>query len=156
MIILIRSWGYSNAFLSSVHPLLLTSFPLILGWAFLYYYYFFFSLLFILFFSFSYLFSTFLVPDIVLFCLLKGFVVVSLLNCVWLFCDPVDCSLPCSFIQEISQARIQERVASSFSRGSSRSRIESISFALAGRFFFFFFSFWQADSLWTCAYQNTL
>ena len=33
--------------------------------------------------------------------------------------DPVDCSLPGSSVSEILQARIHERVAISFSRGSS-------------------------------------
>ena len=37
-------------------------------------------------------------------------------------CDPIDCSLPGSSIHGISQARILEWVASSFSRGSSRPR----------------------------------
>ena len=34
-------------------------------------------------------------------------------------CDPMDCSLPGSSVQGISQARILEWVAISFSRGSS-------------------------------------
>ena len=34
-------------------------------------------------------------------------------------CDPMDCSLPGSSIHEIFQARILERIAISFSRGSS-------------------------------------
>ena len=37
-------------------------------------------------------------------------------------CDPVDCSLPCSSIYGIFQARILEWVATSFSRGSSQPR----------------------------------
>ena len=37
-------------------------------------------------------------------------------------CNPMDCSLPVSFVHGISQARIVERVAISFSRGSSRPR----------------------------------
>ena len=37
-------------------------------------------------------------------------------------CDPVDCSPPGSSVHGISQARILEWVASSFSRGSSRPR----------------------------------
>ena len=35
------------------------------------------------------------------------------------FCDPMDCSLPCSFAHGILQARILEWLAISFSRGSS-------------------------------------
>ena len=42
----------------------------------------------------------------------------KLLSRVWL-CDPVDCSLPGSWIHGILQARILEWVAISFSRGSS-------------------------------------
>ena len=41
----------------------------------------------------------------------------SLQSCLTL-CDPMDCSPPCSSVQGISQARILEWVASSFSRGS--------------------------------------
>ena len=37
-------------------------------------------------------------------------------------CDPMECSMPGSFVHGISQARILERVASSFSRGSSPPR----------------------------------
>ena len=33
------------------------------------------------------------------------------LSCVWLFCDPMDCSLPGSSVYGISQARILEWVA---------------------------------------------
>ena len=46
-------------------------------------------------------------------------------------CDPIDYSLPGSFVHGISQARILERVATSFSRGSSwrrnRTRVSCIS-----------------------------
>ena len=52
-------------------------------------------------------------------------------------CDPIDCSLPGSSIHGILQARILERVAISFSRGSSDPGTESGSPAL------------QADSLWS-------
>ena len=41
---------------------------------------------------------------------------------VQLFCDPMDCSLPGSSVHGISQARILEWVATSFSRGSFQSR----------------------------------
>ena len=46
-------------------------------------------------------------------------VVVWLLSCVWLFCDPMDCNHPGSSVHGISQARVLEWVAISFSRGSS-------------------------------------
>jgi len=37
-------------------------------------------------------------------------------------CDPMDCSLQCSSVHEIFQARVLEWVAISFSRGSSQPR----------------------------------
>ena len=43
------------------------------------------------------------------------------LSCLVL-CDPMDCNLPGSSVHGISQARIQEWVAISFSRGSSQLR----------------------------------
>ena len=46
--------------------------------------------------------------------------VVQSLSCVWLFWDPMDYSLPSSSVYGISQARILERVAIFFSRGSSQ------------------------------------
>ena len=52
-------------------------------------------------------------------------------------CNPMDCSLPGSSVHGILQARILERVAISFSRGSSDPGTESGSPAL------------QADSLWS-------
>ena len=54
----------------------------------------------------------------------------------WLtLCNPMDCSPPGSTVHEISQARIQERVAMPSSRGSSWPReIKSMSPALTGRF----------------------
>ena len=55
--------------------------------------------------------------------------VASFANCCCLvtklclsFCDPVDCSSPCSSVHGISQARILEWVAMPSSRGSSRPR----------------------------------
>ena len=49
-------------------------------------------------------------------------VVVESLSHVWLFSDPMDCSSQGSFVHGISQARILECEAISFSRGSSRNR----------------------------------
>ena len=49
-------------------------------------------------------------------------VCVCMLSCVQLFCDPVACSPPVSFVYGIFQARILEWVAISFSRGYSRPR----------------------------------
>ena len=45
--------------------------------------------------------------------------VVQLLSCLRLFCNPMDCSLPGSSVPGISQVRILEWAAISFSRGSS-------------------------------------
>ena len=47
----------------------------------------------------------------------------------------MDCSLPGSSVHGISQARILEWVAISFSRGSSSPGIEPVSPAMAGEFF---------------------
>ena len=47
--------------------------------------------------------------------------------------DPMDCSLPGSSIHGIFQARILERVAISFSRGSSRPRDRTWASCIAGR-----------------------
>ena len=47
--------------------------------------------------------------------------VLSRVPCLTL-CDPMDCSLPRSSVHEISQARILEWVAISYSRGSSQPR----------------------------------
>ena len=48
------------------------------------------------------------------------------------FCDPMNCSLPGSFVVGISQVRILEWVAISFSRGSSQPRDQT---PVAGGFF---------------------
>ena len=45
-----------------------------------------------------------------------------MLNCVWLFCDPMDCSLPGSYVHGILQARIYRVIAVSFSSGASQPR----------------------------------
>ena len=50
-------------------------------------------------------------------------------------CDPMDCSPLGSSLHGISQARILERIAISFSTGSSHPGIEPTSLALAGGFF---------------------
>ena len=50
-------------------------------------------------------------------------------------CNNMDCSPPGSSVHGISQARILEWVAISFSRGSSRPRDQTHVFCLAGRFF---------------------
>ena len=50
-------------------------------------------------------------------------------------CDPMDCIPPGSSVHGISQVRILEWVATSFSRGSSPPRDQPVSPTLAGRFF---------------------
>ena len=62
-------------------------------------------------------------------------------TCTWLYptlCNPVDCSLPGSYVHGIFQARILEQVAISYSRISSPPKDQTqslVSSALAGRFF---------------------
>ena len=50
-------------------------------------------------------------------------------------CDPADCSPPGSSVHGISQARILEWVAISFSRGSSWPRDQTQVYCIAGSFF---------------------
>ena len=50
-------------------------------------------------------------------------------------CDPMDCSSPGSSVQGISQARILERIAISFSRRSSQPRDQTQVCCTAGEFF---------------------
>ena len=63
--------------------------------------------------------------------------VLSCSSCLTL-CDPMDCSLPGSSVNEISQARILEWIAIFFSRGSSqprdRTRISGVSCLIGGFF----------------------
>ena len=58
-----------------------------------------------------------------------------LLSGVQLFCDPMDYSPPDSSVHGISQSRILEWVAISFSRGSSQHRDQTQVSHIAGRFF---------------------
>ena len=50
-------------------------------------------------------------------------------------CDPMDCSLPCSSLHGIFQARVLEQVAISFSRGSSQPRDRTWVSHIVGRRF---------------------
>ena len=52
-----------------------------------------------------------------------------------ILCNPTDCSLPVSSVRGILQARILERVAIPFSRGSSRPRDRTQVPSIPGRFF---------------------
>ena len=70
--------------------------------------------------------------------LLKDFiqlVVVQFQSHVWLFCEPVDSSVPSSSVHGISQARIQERSAIPSPGDLPNPGIEPTSPALAYRFF---------------------
>ena len=67
---------------------------------------------------------------------------VSLITSCWsdaksgpILCDPIDCSSPGSSVHGISQARILEWVAISFSKGSSQCRDQPGSPALTEKFF---------------------
>ena len=66
-------------------------------------------------------------------CYTSGIVLVAQ-SCPTL-CDPMDCSPPGSSVHGILQARILERVAIPFSRGSSRLRDGTQVSSIAGRFF---------------------
>ena len=59
----------------------------------------------------------------------------SWLSHVWLFCNPMDRSLPGSSAHGISKVRILEWVAISFSRGSFQPRDQTCVSCLAGGFF---------------------
>ena len=105
-------------------------------------------------------------------CVLKS------LSCLWL-CDTIDCSLPGSSVHGISQARILQWVAISFSRGSSQPRDQTQVSYIAGRHFtvratrkaqhpldhwktkrvpekHLFLPYWLCQSLWLCGSQQTV
>ena len=65
-------------------------------------------------------------------------------------CDPVDCSPPGSSVHGISQAKILEWVAISFSRGSSRLRSRTHFSCIAGGFFTAELSGKPAYLEWAC------
>ena len=52
-----------------------------------------------------------------------------------ILCDPMDHSLPGSFVRGLLQARMLEWVAILFSRGSSQPKYQTWVFCIAGRFF---------------------
>ena len=56
----------------------------------------------------------------------------------------MDCSLPCSSVHGIFQARVLERVAISFSRGSSQLRDRTLVSRIAGRHF----TIWASSNTW--------
>ena len=65
----------------------------------------------------------------------KYMYMLSRFNCVWLFCDPIDCSLPGFSVHGVLQVRILEWVAIPFSRRSSQSRDRTHVSHIAGGFF---------------------
>ena len=66
-----------------------------------------------------------------------------LLSCIWLFCDPMDCSLPGSSVCGVSQARLLEWAAVSFFRGSSQAR-EWTHVPCIGRWILYPWATWEA------------
>ena len=68
-------------------------------------------------------------------CILVNCSIVQLLSCVLLFRNPMDCSPPGSSVHGISQARILEWMAISFSRESAWARDWTHISCIAGRFF---------------------
>ena len=65
-------------------------------------------------------------------------------------CDPMDCSPPCSSVHGIFQARIVERVAISYSSGSSRSRNRTwVSYiSCNGRQILYYYATWEAQDMY--------
>ena len=57
------------------------------------------------------------------------------LSSVWLFCNPMYCSPPGSSVHRISQSRIPDWVATSFSRGSSEPKDQNHVSCIGRRFF---------------------
>ena len=62
-----------------------------------------------------------------------AFIHVVAVCCVWLFCNPMNCSLPCSSVHGISQSSILEWVVISLARELSQDRTQVS--RLAGDFF---------------------
>ena len=65
-------------------------------------------------------------------------------------CDPMDCSPPCSSVHGIFQARIVERVAISYSSGSSRPRNRTwVSYiSCNGRQILYYYATWEAQDMY--------
>ena len=64
-----------------------------------------------------------------------------MLSCVWLFWDPMDCSPPAFFVHGISQARILEWVAISFSKESSQPRNGTCIFCIGRQILYYWATF---------------
>ena len=60
-------------------------------------------------------------------------------------CNPMDCRPPCSSVHGISQARILEWVAISFSRGSSQPRDQTHISCLSCRWILYHYATWEAQ-----------
>ena len=67
-------------------------------------------------------------------------------SCVRFFCNPMECSPPGSSVHGISQARILEWVAISFSRGSPQVR-DRAHVSCIGRQFLYHWATWEAHEL---------
>ena len=69
-------------------------------------------------------------------------------------CDPIDYSHPGSSVQGISQARILERVAISFSRGSSQPRDWTHISTIGRSIFYHWEASWEAPCVYVYKYTN--
>ena len=69
---------------------------------------------------------------------------------IWLFCDPIDCSLPGFSVPGIFQARILDWVAISYSRGSSWPRDQTLTswVSYIGRWVLHHCATWEAQNSW--------
>ena len=81
-------------------------------------------------------------------------VIVSVAQLCLTLCDPVDCSPPGSSIHGISQAKILEWVAISFSRGSSRPRDQTQASCI-GRQIVYHRATWEALKIRAAYYIHT-
>ena len=73
---------------------------------------------------------------------------------VLLFCNPMNCSPPGFSVHWISQARILEWVAISFSKGSSQPR-DGTHVSCTDRRIFYHWVTWEAPSLWYILFMST-
>ena len=85
-------------------------------------------------------------PNPVICKLVAGCIVVYLLSCGQLFCDPMDCGLPGSSVHRILQASILEWVTISSSRRSSQPRNRTCGSCMycIGRWIIYHCSTWEA------------
>ena len=81
-----------------------------------------------------------------------------MLSCVWLFNNPLDCSLLASSVHGIFQARIFEWFAISYSRGSSWPRAWTYVsfFSCTDGQILYHCTTWEALDVYVCIYMYTL